>query len=124
MQARDTLTVTFTDRSQKFQSFIVNLDSNKGAIWIDELIPREGDRYANQGESFRIDAWHEGIHMRWNCPGASQVMLDDAPAYAIPLPAELIYHQKRGAFEPVCAAPLTLQWKWSTRNGTGALPAT
>ncbi|WP_321351433.1 flagellar regulator YcgR PilZN domain-containing protein [Halopseudomonas oceani] len=98
MQARDTLTVTFTDRSQKFQSFIVNLDSDKGAIWIDELIPREGDRYANQGESFRIDAWHEGIHMRWNCPGASQVMLDDAPAYAIPLPAELIYHQKRGAF--------------------------
>jgi|TARA_Y100001968_G_scaffold317655_1_gene346948 c-di-GMP-binding flagellar brake protein YcgR len=98
MQARDALTISFTDRAQKFQSFIVNVDADKGTMWIDEMIPREGDRYASQGESFRIDAWHEGIHMRWSCPGASKVMLDDAPAYAFALPDELIYHQKRGAF--------------------------
>lgn len=98
MQSRDALTVTFIDRAQKFQSFIVNVDADKRALWIDEMIPREGDRYAAQGEAFRIDAWHEGIHMRWNCAGASPVVLDDAPAYEIPLPEELIYHQKRGAF--------------------------
>lgn len=98
MQSRDALTVTFTGRAQKFQSFIVNLDAGKSALWIDEMIPREGDRYAKQGEAFRIDAWHEGIHVRWNCPGGNPVVLDDAPAYAIPLPEEMIYHQKRGAF--------------------------
>ncbi len=98
MQNRDPLTVTFTDRSQKFQSFIVKLDTDQGELWIDELIPREGDKYASQGESFRIDAWHEGIHMRWDCPGATQVELDDAPAYSAGVPDELFYHQKRGAF--------------------------
>ncbi|MEH6493024.1 flagellar brake protein [Halopseudomonas sp.] len=98
MQSRDPLIITFEDRTQKFQSFIVNLDSDRGDVWIDEMIPREGDRYASQGEAYKVDAWHEGIHIRWSCPGATQVMLDDAPAYAAKMPDELIYHQKRGAF--------------------------
>ena len=98
MQSRDPLTITFADRNQKFQSFIVKLDTDQAELWIDEMIPREGDKYASQGESFRIDAWHEGIHMRWNCPGATQVQLEDAPAYATGVPDEMHYHQKRGAF--------------------------
>ncbi|MGY8812104.1 MAG: flagellar brake protein [Pseudomonadales bacterium] len=98
MLSRDPLIITFDDRLQKFQSFIVNLDTNSGELWIDEMIPREGDRYASQGEAFKVDAWHEGIHMRWSCLGAAQVMLDDAPAYAAKFPEELTYHQKRGAF--------------------------
>ncbi|WVM92807.1 flagellar regulator YcgR PilZN domain-containing protein [Halopseudomonas pachastrellae] len=68
MQSRDPLTITFADRNQKFQSFIVKLDTDQAELWIDEMIPREGDKYASQGEPFRIDAWHEGIHMRWHCP--------------------------------------------------------
>ncbi|MEH6564863.1 MAG: flagellar regulator YcgR PilZN domain-containing protein [Halopseudomonas sp.] len=98
MQSRDPLIITFNDRLQTFQSFIVNLDADTGYLWIDEMIPREGDRYASQGEAFKVDAWHEGIHMRWTCPGAAQVMLEDAPAYTARIPEELIYHQKRGAF--------------------------
>ncbi|SDS67806.1 c-di-GMP-binding flagellar brake protein YcgR, contains PilZNR and PilZ domains [Halopseudomonas xinjiangensis] len=97
-QSRDPLMVTFSERAQKFQSFIVNIDSASGMLWIDELIPREGDRYVEQGESFRIDAWHEGVHMRWSCAGAQKVVFENAPAYSAPLPADMIYHQKRGAF--------------------------
>ncbi|WVM88177.1 PilZ domain-containing protein [Halopseudomonas pachastrellae] len=36
--------------------------------------------------------------MRWHCPGATQVQLEDAPAYATGVPEEMHYHQKRGAF--------------------------
>lgn len=97
-QARDPLMVTFAERAQKFQSFIVSVDSPSGKVWLDELIPRDGDRYAAQGEPFRIDAWHEGVHIRWSCPGAEKVVFENAPAYCASLPADMIYHQKRGAF--------------------------
>ena len=100
MLSRDPLIITFDDRLQKFQSFIVNVDSDADALCLDEMIPREGDRYASQGEGFKIDAWHEGIHMRWSCAAgqATQIVFDEAPAYSTKLPKELMYHQKRGAF--------------------------
>ncbi|UAW97448.1 flagellar brake protein [Halopseudomonas nanhaiensis] len=97
-QSRDPLMVTFSERTQKFQSFIVNVDSATGYLWLDELIPRDGDRFVEQGEAFRIDAWHEGVHIRWSCPAAEKVNFEDAPAYTAPLPEDMIYHQKRGAF--------------------------
>lgn len=97
-QRHEQLTVTFTDRHQKFQSYIVEIDSAGKQLWVDEMIPREGDRYASLGESFRLEAWIDGVHIRWQCQGAEKVMLDDAPAYRTALPEHLIYHQKRGAF--------------------------
>ena len=97
-QSRDPLMVTFPERSQKYQSFVVDVDSTNGSFCIDELIPRDGDRFVEQGEPFRVDAWHEGIHIRWSCTAAEKVNFEDAPAYAAPLPEEMMYHQKRGAF--------------------------
>lgn len=97
-QHRDHLSITFVDRSQKFQSFIVQIDADAKTLWIDEMMPRDGDRYATAGEAFRVDAWHEGVHMRWHCPGVKQLLLDGVPTYCAPLPDEMVYHQKRGAF--------------------------
>lgn len=97
-QRHDQLTVTFTDRLQKFQSFIVRINADSRQLWFDEMIPREGDRYAAAGEAFRVETWVDGVHIRWQCPGSQQVMLDDAPAYCAPVPNEMIYHQRRGAF--------------------------
>lgn len=97
-QRHEQLTVTFTDRTHKFQSFIVKIDADARLLWIDEMIPRQGDRYAAEGESFRLDAWVDGVHLSWHCPSADKVSLEDAPAYRAALPDELIYHQKRGAF--------------------------
>lgn len=94
----DPLTIVFTDRTQRFQSFIVKIDTDSQQFWLDELIPREGDRYAAMGESFSLETWIDGVHIRWQCPGAVKVMLDDAPAYRTALPQQLTYHQKRGAF--------------------------
>lgn len=97
-QRHDPLTITFTDRTQPFQSFIVKIDTETKQFWLDEMIPREGDRYASMGESFRLEAWIDGVHIRWQCPGAQAGVLDDAPAYFAALPQDMIYHQKRGAF--------------------------
>lgn len=97
-QYRDHLTITFADRTQKFQSFIVKIDTDNKTLWIDEMMPRVGDRFATAGEAFRVDAWHEGVHMRWQCAGVQRLMLDGVPTYCSPLPEEMVYHQKRGAF--------------------------
>jgi c-di-GMP-binding flagellar brake protein YcgR len=73
-QHRDHLRINFVDRAQKFQSSIVLIDTEEKKLWIDEMMPRDGDRYATAGEAFRVDAWHEGIHgMRaFTCAGIAQ----------------------------------------------------
>lgn len=106
MQSRDQLIISFPERAQSFQSFVVAVDNSSRQLWIDEMVPREGDRYIAQGESFRIDAWHDGVHMRWHCPSAERVTLDNAPAYRAALPDEMLYHQKRGAFRAPVQRPL------------------
>lgn len=97
-QRHDPLAITFTDRQQRFQSYIVKIDIDSKQLWLDEMIPREGDRYAATGESFRLETWVDGVYIHWQCQGAKTVMLDEAPAYLAALPQEMIYHQKRGAF--------------------------
>jgi c-di-GMP-binding flagellar brake protein YcgR len=97
-QHRDHLRINFVDRAQKFQSSIVLIDTEGKKLWIDEMMPRDGDRYAAAGEAFHVDAWHEGVHMHWQCAGVERLMLDGVPTYCALLPEEMIYHQKRGAF--------------------------
>lgn len=93
---RSSLQIRFDERSTQFQTFIVHVDNQY--VWLDELIPREGDRFMTQGESFRVDAWHDGVHIHWNAPAADCLDYDESPAYRLPLPSQLTYHQKRGAY--------------------------
>lgn len=106
LQSRDQLIISFPERKQSFQSFMVAVDHNAGQLWIDEMVPSEGDRFISLGEAFRVDAWHDGIHMRWHCPSAEKVIFDNAPAYRAALPDEMVYHQKRGAFRAPVHRPL------------------
>lgn len=97
--ARTPLEVRFEDHAQTFQSYLVELDTPSGLLYFDELIPAVGDKWMIQGESFRVDAWLDGVHLRWQHSAAAQVELDDgAPAFSLPLPTQLIYHQRRGAY--------------------------
>lgn len=124
--SRTPLQIRFDDRSQIFQSFIVELDTSTGIFCIDELIPSLGDRWAEQGESFRLDAWLDGAHLRWRASNAIKVQLDDqAPAFSVLLPAQLTYHQRRGAYRaPVhrsTATCLELGHSERERHYTGEL---
>lgn len=97
--SRTPLAIRFDDRSQTFQSYIVELSTRTGTLLIDELIPSLGDKWAEQGEHFRIDAWIDGVHLRWHHSGAVKVLLEDqAPAFSLSPPDQLIYHQRRGAY--------------------------
>ncbi|MFA5679690.1 MAG: flagellar regulator YcgR PilZN domain-containing protein [Pseudomonas sp.] len=97
--SRTPLEIRFDDRSQTFQSYIVELAANSNTLFIDELIPSLGDKWMEKGESFRIEAWMDGVHIRWDNRGAIKVHLaDDAPAFSLNLPSQLTYHQRRGAY--------------------------
>ena len=97
--ARTPLEVRFEERAQTFQSYLVELDTASGMLYIDELIPSVGDKWMTQGENFRVDAWLDGVHLRWQHSDAAQVELDDgAPAFSLPFPTQLTYHQRRGAY--------------------------
>lgn len=97
--SRTLLEIRFDDRSQTFQSYVIHLNPQNARFCIDELIPSVGDKWAEQGESFRIDAWMDGVHLRWHNDGAVKVELDDeAPAFSLALPRQLTYHQRRGAY--------------------------
>lgn len=97
--SRTPLEIRFEGRSAIFQSYIVGLAPQEHALHIDQLIPSVGDKWIEQGEAFRIEAWLDGVHMRWQSQGAIKVQLQDgAPAFKLPFPAQLSYHQRRGAY--------------------------
>ena len=93
------LRITFNRQGQQFQSFVVEIDEAKGLIALDEFIPREAERLLEQGQSFRVDSFHEGIKVTWQIDRPVEFSeLDGNRCYWIGLPTELTYHQRRNAY--------------------------
>ncbi|HEY1027629.1 MAG TPA: flagellar regulator YcgR PilZN domain-containing protein [Pseudomonas sp.] len=98
-QNHDPLVIQFKDRSQRFQSYLVEIDRDRARIALDEIIPTDGERFFRQGESFKVEAFRDGVRVAWSCEHDVQVgEFEGAPCYWAPLPLEVIYHQRRSAF--------------------------
>jgi c-di-GMP-binding flagellar brake protein YcgR len=99
LESHDPLIITFHERSQRFQSYLVDLDRESNMIALDEMIPRDGERYLMAGEPFRVEGFHEGVRIAWESNG--QLNIDESGGsrcYRGPLPDEVSYHQRRNAF--------------------------
>ena len=99
LESHDPLVITFQERSQRFQSYLVDLDRDSNMIALDEMIPRDGERYLMAGEPFRVEGFHEGVRIAWESNG--QLTIDESGGsrcYRGPLPDEVSYHQRRNAF--------------------------
>ncbi|CAI8987250.1 Flagellar brake protein YcgR [Pseudomonas sp. IT-P12] len=97
--SHDPLIITFHERTQRFQSYLVDVDRERGTIKLDEMIPRDGERFMLAGEPFRVEGFHEGVRIAWESNG--QPTIDesgDNRCYLAPLPDEVVYHQRRNAF--------------------------
>jgi c-di-GMP-binding flagellar brake protein YcgR len=93
------LTLRFHERSQRYQTFLVEMNRETGWIALDELIPNDGERFLLQGETFHIEGFYEGARVSWtNDEKAHLGEIDGARCYWIPTPAELTYHQRRNAY--------------------------
>ena len=99
LESHTPLSLRFTERSQRYQTFLVDINREKGWIAIDELVPNEGERLLLAGEPFQLEGFLEGVRIAWsNEHPAHAGELNDAPCYWIPLPTEIHYHQRRNAY--------------------------
>ena len=66
-ESHDPLIITFHERSQRFQSYVVEVDREGNRLALDEMIPRDGERYLQNGEPFRVEGFHDGVRIAWEC---------------------------------------------------------
>jgi c-di-GMP-binding flagellar brake protein YcgR len=98
-KAHDPLIITFHERAQRFQTFLVDVDRDSGTMALDEMIPRDGEKYLIAGEPFRVEGFHDGIRIAWESNGLMTVKdTDNGRSYRGDMPTEVLYHQRRNAF--------------------------
>ena len=106
LENRTPLLVRFTERNQRYRTFLVEVNQEKGWLALDELIPSDGDRLIAAGESFQIEGFNEGVRLAWTHDQQTHVgELDGAPCYWTPLPETLTYHQRRNAYRAQLSGP-------------------
>ncbi|MCQ6257716.1 flagellar brake protein [Pseudomonas sp. Q11] len=97
--SHDPLIITFHERSQRFQSYLVDVDRERNTIALDEMIPRDGERFLLAGEPFRVEGFHDGVRIAWESNGPLTINeSSDGRCYRGALPEEVVYHQRRNAF--------------------------
>jgi c-di-GMP-binding flagellar brake protein YcgR len=98
-QSHDPLVISFPERSQNFQTYLVEVNRERGVIALDELVPNDGERFIKNGESFSVEGFHDGVRIAWKCEQTVKIgELEGARCYWTALPSEVIYHQRRNAF--------------------------
>ncbi|MDH1261779.1 flagellar brake protein [Pseudomonas sp. GD03944] len=98
-QHHDPLIITFHERNQRFQSYVIDVDRDRNRVILDEMIPSDGERFLQNGEPFRVEAFHEGVRVAWECLSAVQITEHQGErCYFSPMPDEVLYHQRRNAF--------------------------
>lgn len=99
LDGHNPLIVTFIERQQRFQSYVIEADRDTGTVVLDELIPRDGERLLSLGEAFRVEGFHDGARIAWEGQGGYAIEdSESGRSYRGPLPTEVIYHQRRNAF--------------------------
>ncbi|WXL27157.1 flagellar regulator YcgR PilZN domain-containing protein [Ectopseudomonas mendocina] len=98
-QHNDPLVISFPGRSQRYQSFVINVDRDKQLLVLDEIMPSDGERLLLNGESFKAEGFHEGVRIAWESDQPVTVgEFEGHRSYYCFLPQEIIYHQRRNAF--------------------------
>lgn len=97
--AHDPLLIRFHERTQHFQSYLVEIDTARGLMALDEMIPTDGERFLHNGEAFQVEAFHEGVRIVWECQQPVAIAeLQGTRCYWSVLPSEMLYHQRRNAY--------------------------
>lgn len=98
-QNHSPLVITFAGRSQRYQSYLILVDREKGRIALDEMMPSDAERLVKNGEPFNVEGYHEGVRIAWECKGqVRQGEHEGSLCYWAGMPSEVTYHQRRNAF--------------------------
>jgi c-di-GMP-binding flagellar brake protein YcgR len=120
-KARSPITIRFENNDRYYTSLILKTDLDEGYLLIDEVAPEDGHLRALQHQPFSIRGSHKGVSLffRPNVIIGSGVQ-DGIAFYKLPLPAEMIYQQRRTAFRALVARALNVRVKLTStqRNET------
>lgn len=101
-QNHDPLVITFTDRNQRFQSYLIEVEPDKSRLIFDELVPNDGERYLKNAEPFSVESSRDGVRVMWKCSNSAQITeYNGLRCYFSALPSEVQYHQRRSAYRAV-----------------------
>lgn len=93
------LQLRFTGRSVRYQTYLIDINREKGWLALDELVPNDGERLLVANEPFEIEGFQEGVRIAWdNGHEVHLGELDDARCYWTAIPTEVLYHQRRNAY--------------------------
>jgi c-di-GMP-binding flagellar brake protein YcgR len=99
LESHDPLIITFHEHPQRFQSYMLEVDRDNNVMALDEMIPRDGERFLSNGESFRVEGFHDGVRIAWESTAQMDILSTDGQRmYRGPMPEEVVYHQRRNAF--------------------------
>lgn len=90
-ESHDPLIITFQDRTQRFQSYVVDVNRESSSMALDEMIPRDGERFLEAGVPFKVEGFHDGVRIAWECTTA--LTIDDSRdhrCYRGALPREVV----------------------------------
>ncbi|MFI8479444.1 flagellar brake protein [Pseudomonas sp. NPDC078700] len=101
-QNHDPLVISFHERNQRFQSYLIEVDLDKGRLIFDELVPNDGERFLKSAEPFSVESSRDGVRVAWQCNESAQISEHKGlRCYFCALPTEVHYHQRRSAFRAV-----------------------
>jgi c-di-GMP-binding flagellar brake protein YcgR len=99
VESRSQLTLRIEDRLTPYVSLLVKVDSENQILYIDELLPKNGNEALSNGEIFSIRALCRGIPVFF---GGNQILSVDGESglltYKLRFPDRLVYQQRRQFF--------------------------
>ncbi|TBU96805.1 flagellar brake protein [Stutzerimonas kirkiae] len=99
LENRSPLLIRFAKRATRYQSFLIEINREKGWMALDELIPTDAQALIESGESFHVESQLDGVRITWEShPPFYKAELQNAPCYWVATPREITYHQRRNAY--------------------------
>lgn len=91
------VSINIDDQNVAYQTQVTHAELNANCFYMDEVKPVGGNLALQNGSAFQLTCQQEGIRIQFQCQGDQKY---DATyrQYEVPLPTELNYHQRRGAY--------------------------
>lgn len=95
---RGLITIHVEGSAGSYASMLLSVDFTSGALLLDELHPREGDRNVGSGVRLLVSARLDGSRIEFSCMVRASVDYRGAPAWRVSLPQHIDYFERRAGY--------------------------
>lgn len=99
VETRAPLTLTFPQQGKSFRTYLVQVDSDRHTLALDEIISHVAAVFLKDGEPYRIEGSHDGVLIAWECSSyLRSCTMGGLRCYQMSIPHVVMYFQRRNAF--------------------------